>query len=92
MRRRFKSLRRTVLRRPAPVQASAERRQHPGHVADQVVLDLTGSDRHEATRTLAECLVATGRCTDLDTFLTDVRTLEETMATVLPAGIGIPRR
>ena len=39
---------------------------------EQVVLDLTGADRHEATRTLAERLVASGRCTDLDTFLADV--------------------
>ena len=38
---------------------------------EQVVLDLTGADRHEATRALAERLVASGRCTDLDTFLTD---------------------
>ncbi|ADU49743.1 PTS fructose transporter subunit IIABC [Intrasporangium calvum] len=56
----------------------------------QVVLDLTGADRHEATRKLAERLVATGRCTDLDTFLDDVRKREETMATGLPGGIGIP--
>ncbi|MGE9808228.1 PTS fructose transporter subunit IIABC [Janibacter sp. G1551] len=58
--------------------------------AEQVVLDLTGADRHEATRALAERLVATGRCTDLEAFLTDVRTREETMATGLPGGIGIP--
>lgn len=57
---------------------------------EQVVLDLTGADRHEATRTLAERLVASGRCTDLETFLNDVRTREETMATGLPGGIGIP--
>ena len=56
----------------------------------QVVLDLMGADRHEATRTLAERLVASGRCTDLDTFLGDVRKREETMATGLPGGIGIP--
>ncbi|WP_353510414.1 fructose-specific PTS transporter subunit EIIC [Intrasporangium sp.] len=58
--------------------------------AEQVVLDLTGADRHAATRTLAERLVATGRCTDLNTFLADVRKREETMATGLPGGIGIP--
>ncbi|MDC5697104.1 fructose-specific PTS transporter subunit EIIC [Intrasporangium calvum] len=58
--------------------------------AQQVILDLTGADRHEATRQLAERLVATGRCTDLDTFLADVRKREETMATGLPGGIGIP--
>ncbi|HET7761712.1 MAG TPA: fructose-specific PTS transporter subunit EIIC [Phycicoccus sp.] len=56
----------------------------------QVVLDLTGADRHEATRTLAERLVATGRCTDLDAFLADVRERETKMATGLPGGIGIP--
>src|SRR6478609_3127829 len=57
---------------------------------DQVVLDLTGADRHEATRKLGERLVGSGRCTDLDTFLSDVRKREETMATGLPGGIGIP--
>ena len=56
----------------------------------QVVLYLTGADRNAATRTLAEALVDTGRCTDLEQFLTDVRTREETMATGLPGGIGIP--
>ncbi len=57
---------------------------------EQVVLDLTGADRHEATRRLGERLVASGRCTDIDTFLDDVRKREETMATGLPGGIGIP--
>src|SRR6476660_7164254 len=57
---------------------------------EQVVLDLTGADRHEATRRLGERLVASGRCTDLDTFLNVVRKREETMATGLPGGIGIP--
>ncbi|WP_084076699.1 fructose-specific PTS transporter subunit EIIC [Demequina sp. NBRC 110057] len=56
----------------------------------QVVLDLTADDRHAATRVLAERLVATGRCTDLDAFLADVRKREETMATGLPGGIAIP--
>ncbi|MCV2393617.1 fructose-specific PTS transporter subunit EIIC [Actinotalea sp. M2MS4P-6] len=56
----------------------------------QVILELTGADRHEATRTLGERLVETGRCTDLDTFIADVRKREETMATGLPGGIGIP--
>ncbi|GAB2568412.1 PTS fructose transporter subunit IIABC [Leucobacter ruminantium] len=57
---------------------------------EQVVLDLTGADRHEATRKLAERLAATGRCTDLDLFLNDVRERETKMATGLPGGIGIP--
>ena len=57
---------------------------------EQVVLDLTAPDRHAATRILAERLVASGRCTDLEAFLGDVRKREETMATGLPGGIGIP--
>ncbi|RGE22472.1 fructose-specific PTS transporter subunit EIIC [Leucobacter sp. wl10] len=57
---------------------------------EQVVLDLTGADRHEATRVLAERLAATGRCTDLELFLADVRERETKMATGLPGGIGIP--
>lgn len=57
---------------------------------DQVVLDLTGEDRHEATRALAERLVATGRCTDLDQFVADVRERESKTATGLPGGIAIP--
>jgi fructose PTS system EIIBC or EIIC component len=56
----------------------------------QVVLDLAATDRHEATRLLAERLVQSGRCTDLDTFIADVRAREEKMATGLPGGIGIP--
>lgn len=57
---------------------------------EQVVLDLTAPDRHDATRQLAQTLVASGRCTDLETFLADVRAREEKMATGLPGGIGIP--
>ncbi|SEJ35736.1 PTS fructose transporter subunit IIABC [Demequina mangrovi] len=56
----------------------------------QVVLELGATDRHDATRALAETLVATGRCTDLEVFLGDVRKREETMATGLPGGIAIP--
>ena len=56
----------------------------------QVVLDLTDPNRHAATRTLAETLVASGRCTDVEAFLDDVRAREEKMATGLPGGIGIP--
>lgn len=57
---------------------------------DQVVLDLAAPDRHAATRTLATTLVNSGRCTDLETFLADVRKREEQMPTGLPGGIGIP--
>ena len=56
----------------------------------QVALDLAAPDRHDATRQLAERLVASGRCTDIETFLADVRAREEKMATGLPGGIGIP--
>ncbi|WNM25055.1 PTS fructose transporter subunit IIABC [Demequina capsici] len=56
----------------------------------QVVLDLAAPDRAAATRTLAERLVESGRCTDLSTFLADVTKREETMATGLPGGIAIP--
>ncbi|BDZ41989.1 hypothetical protein GCM10025865_12880 [Paraoerskovia sediminicola] len=56
----------------------------------QVVLDLTGTDRSAAISTLAERLVATGRCTDLDAFVADVRAREAKTATGLPGGIGIP--
>ena len=57
---------------------------------EQVVLDLRDPDRHVATRTLAETLATTGRCTDVEAFLADVRAREEKMATGLPGGIGIP--
>jgi len=57
---------------------------------DQVVLGLDAADRHAATRQLAQALVTSGRCTDLETFLDDVRKREEQMATGLPGGIGIP--
>lgn len=56
----------------------------------QVVLDLAAPDRHAATRILAETLATTGRATDVEAFLEDVRAREETMATGLPGGIGIP--
>ena len=58
-------------------QLTPERKHHALITEEQVVLDLTGADRHEATRALAERLVASGRCTDLDTFLADVSEREE---------------
>ena len=57
---------------------------------DQVILDLSAPDRHQASRLLAERLVQSGRCTDLETFVADVRAREEKTATGLPGGIGIP--
>jgi PTS system fructose-specific IIA component len=58
--------------------------------ADLVDLDLRGPDKDAATRSLAERLVAAGRITDLDVFLTDVRAREAQMPTGLEGGIGIP--
>jgi PTS system fructose-specific IIA component len=55
-----------------------------------VDLDLDAPDRHAATRSLAQRMEKAGRVTDLETFLGDVRTREEQMATGLEGGIGIP--
>jgi len=57
---------------------------------DLVVLNLDYPDRHAATRVLAQALADSGRVTDLDGFLADVRKREEQMPTGLPGGIGIP--
>ena len=56
----------------------------------QVILDLDAPDRQDATRRLAQTLADTGRCTDLERFVADVRDREAKMATGLPGGIGIP--
>jgi fructose PTS system EIIA component len=58
--------------------------------SDLVDLDLAATDRHEATRSLAERLRAAGRVTDLDGFLADVRVREAQMPTGIEGGIGIP--
>jgi len=55
-----------------------------------VIVGLTASDKQDATRQLAEKMVADGRVTDLEGYLEDVRAREEQMATGLPGGIGIP--
>ncbi len=57
---------------------------------DLVDLDLIAEDRHQATRNLAERLKDSGRITDLDGFLADVRAREAQMATGIEGGIGIP--
>ncbi|PWJ25300.1 PTS system D-fructose-specific IIA component (F1P-forming) (Frc family) /PTS system D-fructose-specific IIB component (F1P-forming) (Frc family) /PTS system D-fructose-specific IIC component (F1P-forming) (Frc family) [Branchiibius hedensis] len=57
---------------------------------DQVLLDLDSTSREDATTRLAQTLAASGRCTDVDGFLADVREREAKMATGLPGGIGIP--
>ena len=57
---------------------------------DLVDLDLTATERGEATRALAERLRAAGRVTDLEQFLADVRAREAQMPTGIEGGIGIP--
>lgn len=57
---------------------------------DQVLLDLDSTSREDATTRLAQTLADSGRCTDVDAFLVDVREREAKMATGLPGGIGIP--
>ncbi|MGB8650165.1 MAG: PTS sugar transporter subunit IIA [Mycobacteriales bacterium] len=58
--------------------------------AQHVDLDLKAGDRADATRHLAELLVAAGRVTNLDGFLADVRAREQQMPTGLEGGIAIP--
>ena len=55
-----------------------------------VDLDLSATDRHQATQPLAELLLAQGRVTDLAGFLADVRAREQQMPTGIEGGIGIP--
>ena len=57
---------------------------------DLVDLNLTATERGEATKSLAERLQAAGRVTDLEQFLADVRAREAQMPTGLEGGIGIP--
>lgn len=57
---------------------------------DLVDLNLTATERGEATKSLAQRLEAAGRVTDLDQFLADVRAREAQMPTGLEGGIGIP--
>ena len=54
------------------------------------IVGLTAANKQDATRQLAEKLLADGRVTDIEGFLEDVRAREEQMATGLPGGIGIP--
>lgn len=55
-----------------------------------VDLTLEATDRRAAVRSLAERLVAEGRVTDLEQFLSDVEARESQMSTGLDGGIGIP--
>ncbi|MEU8852131.1 fructose-specific PTS transporter subunit EIIC [Streptomyces sp. NPDC048564] len=58
--------------------------------ADLVDLDLSADTKDAAARALAERMVALGRVTDLEGFLTDVAAREAQMPTGLDGGIGIP--
>lgn len=58
--------------------------------SDLVDLDLPAGDRRAVVRSLAERLVAAGRVTDIDQFLSDVEAREAQMPTGLEGGIGIP--
>lgn len=55
-----------------------------------VIVGLKADTKQDATRQLAERMLADGRVTDIEGFLDDVRAREEQMATGLPGGIGIP--
>ena len=57
---------------------------------DLVDLDLSATERGQATRSLAERLQRAGRVTDLEQFLADVRAREAQMPTGIEGGIGIP--
>lgn len=62
----------------------------PLTAADLVVIGLEAKSREVATRRLAELLKASGRVTDVDGFLEDVRARDEQMPTGLPGGIAFP--
>src|SRR2546430_14956133 len=57
---------------------------------DLVDLDLKATSRAEATAHLAGLLASSGRGTDLEGFLADVRAREAQMPTGIEGGIGIP--
>jgi len=58
--------------------------------ADLIIVGLEAASKDAATRMLAERMVATGRVTDIEGYLEDVRLREAQMDTGLPGGIGIP--
>ena len=58
--------------------------------ADLIIVGLEADSKEAATRMLAERMVATGRVTDIEGYLEDVRLREAQMDTGLPGGIGIP--
>lgn len=62
----------------------------PVTTEDLVVIGTKSETKDEVIRELAERLVAAGRVTDIDTYLSEVAKREEVMATGIQGGIGIP--
>lgn len=62
----------------------------PLTTAELVNTGLAAGDRDNATRQLAELLHKSGRVTDLDGFLADVRAREAQMPTGMPGRVGLP--
>lgn len=58
--------------------------------ADIVIVDLKASSKEDATRQLAERLVAAGRVTELEGYLDAVAKREEHFPTGMEGGIAIP--
>ncbi|MFM5951445.1 MAG: PTS sugar transporter subunit IIA [Micrococcales bacterium] len=58
--------------------------------ADMVIVGLEATDKADATRQLAERLVAAGRVTDIETYLVAVAKREEHFPTGIEGGIAIP--
>lgn len=62
----------------------------PVTTEDLVVIGTKSETKDEVIRELAERLVAAGRVTDIDAYLSEVAKREEVMATGIQGGIGIP--
>lgn len=62
----------------------------PITTTDIVILDIQATTKEEATRQLAERLVAAGRVTDIDGYLVAVAKREEHFPTGIEGGIAIP--
>ncbi|MEN9749428.1 MAG: hypothetical protein RL149_506 [Actinomycetota bacterium] len=62
----------------------------PITTTDIVIVDIEATTKEEATRLLAERLVAAGRVTDIDGYLTAVAKREEHFPTGIEGGIAIP--
>ena len=63
---------------------------HPITTTEIVIVDIDANTKEEATRMLAERLVAAGRITDIDGYLQAVAKREEHFPTGIEGGIAIP--